>query len=416
MKDLLGYLSSRVLQIIDRIMWLYRRWQPIYTIIQRTVTPKVEFHQGIPLDLEDDEFFDPKLNNLLILDDLHSMSGKDRHITDLFSEGSHHRSLSIISINQNLYASKDPTHRRNCHYLELFNNPVDKQSIMTLARQMYPHNTSKFEKVFSKATKNPYGYLIVDLKPFTAEGDRLKNAIDWQEESQDFKVSVLTNQMAESLQPTIKETDLRVIDHCSVGDQTVHIDQENTMADKGQACDDCGLLFDSVHDVQRHMKNGWCRENREPLAKRMKTEESNESDIHTDDNIEDNEAFLQLWKGVKSNCKDKFDKIYQKYRDDGEDEDDATEMTEDRIKPFEKRIFFQKYSVVLEYYWLPLLNNATHTRIVESVKILISKGVSPSSAVRRLLNKNKGKFEDLFETDVSEDEDETSENESDEEE
>ena len=185
-------------------------------------------------------------------------SGKDRHITDLFTEGSHHRVLSIISINQNLYASKDPTQRRNCHYLVLFNNPVDKQSIMTLARQMYPHNTSKFEKVFSKATKNPYGYLIVDLKPFTAEGDRLKNAIDWQEESQDFKVNVLTNQMAESLQPTIKETDLRVIDHCSVGVQTVHIDQENTMADKGQACDDCGLLFDSVHDVQRHMKNGWC--------------------------------------------------------------------------------------------------------------------------------------------------------------
>ena len=78
MKDLLGYLSSQVLQIIDRIMWLYRRWQPIYTIIQRTVTPKVEFHQGIPLDLEDDEFFDPKLNNLLILDDLHSMSVRKR--------------------------------------------------------------------------------------------------------------------------------------------------------------------------------------------------------------------------------------------------------------------------------------------------------------------------------------------------
>ena len=127
--------------------------------------------------------------------------------------------------------------------------------------------------------------------------------------------------MAESLQPTIKETDLRVIDHCSVGVQTVHIDQENTMADKGQACDDCGLLFDSVYDVQRHMKNGWCRENREPLAKQMKTEKSIESDIHTDDNIEDNEAFLRLWKGVKSNCKDKFDKIYQKYRDDGEDEE-----------------------------------------------------------------------------------------------
>ena len=77
--------------------------------------------------------------------------------------------------------------------------------------------------------------------------------------------------------------------------------------------------------------------------------------------------------------------------------------------------FFQKYSQVLEFYWLPLLNKARHTRIVESIKTLNSKGVSPSSAVRGLLNKNKGKFEDLFETEVSGDVDQTSENESDEE-
>lgn len=97
------------------------------------MTPKVEFHQGIPADLDDDEFFDPKHNNLLILDDLQSTSGKDKRVTDLFTEGSHHRSLSVISISQNLYANKDPTQSRNCHYLVLFNNPVDKQSIMTLA-------------------------------------------------------------------------------------------------------------------------------------------------------------------------------------------------------------------------------------------------------------------------------------------
>ena len=41
----------------------------------------------------------------------------------------------------------------------------------------------------------------------------------------------------------------------------------------------------------------------------MKTEESFESDIHPDDNIEGNEAFLLLWKQVKSDCKGKFDKI-----------------------------------------------------------------------------------------------------------
>ncbi|MCG8113704.1 MAG: hypothetical protein N0E59_23380, partial [Candidatus Thiodiazotropha taylori] len=94
------------------------------------------------------------------------------------------------------------------------------------------------------------------------------------------------------------------------------------------------------------------------------------------------------------------------------------------IKPFEERKFLQKYSIFLEHYWFPLFNNATHKKIVGSIKSLIDKGVSPSSAIRRILNKNKGIFEDLFETEVSEDEDtdeevsdeeSTNENESDEE-
>lgn len=51
-------------------------------------------------------------------------AAKDPRVTDLFTEGSHHRSLSVIALNQSLYFSKDPTQRRNCHYLVLFNNPV----------------------------------------------------------------------------------------------------------------------------------------------------------------------------------------------------------------------------------------------------------------------------------------------------
>ena len=54
------------------------------------------------------------------------------------------------------------------------------------------------------------------------------------------------------------------------------------------------LPIDSVHDVSRHMKNGWCQENRKPLAKRMKTEDSNEPGIHSRDNIEDNETFFVM--------------------------------------------------------------------------------------------------------------------------
>ena len=147
---------------LQRIVWLYKRWQPLYDTIKSNVWPPVEFIQGLPIGLENDDFFDPNINNLLVLDDLASISGKDSRITDLFTEGSHHRNLSVMSINQNLFSSKDPTQRRNCHYIVIFNNPVDKQQLMTLARQMYPGQSEYFMDAFNKATRKPRGYMLID--------------------------------------------------------------------------------------------------------------------------------------------------------------------------------------------------------------------------------------------------------------
>ena len=113
----------------------------MYDEIKTIIWPNVEFVQGIPLDLEKDSYLDPTVRNMIVLDDLITTTSKDPRITDLFTEGSHHRNVSVVVLNQNMYFSKDPTQRRNCHYLFLFNNPVDKQSIMTLAKQMYPGKT-----------------------------------------------------------------------------------------------------------------------------------------------------------------------------------------------------------------------------------------------------------------------------------
>ena len=153
----------------QRIVWLYKRWQPLNDVIKATVVPEVEFIQGIPCDLEQDHYFDPAIRNLIVIDDLMTLSAKDTRINDLLTEGSHHRNLSVVALNQNLYFGRDPTQTRNCHYLALFNNPIDKQPIMTLARQMYPGNTQYFIDRFQKSVVKPYGHLLVDLKPTTAE-------------------------------------------------------------------------------------------------------------------------------------------------------------------------------------------------------------------------------------------------------
>ena len=108
------------------------------------------------MDLEEDSFLNPQTRNLLILDDMTSSASKDSRINELFTEGSHHRNLSVITINQNLFYNKDPTQRRNCHYMVLFKNLIDKQQVMTLSRQMYPFNHQHLMRHFKEATKKPF--------------------------------------------------------------------------------------------------------------------------------------------------------------------------------------------------------------------------------------------------------------------
>ena len=154
------------------VLWLYAEDQPLYHALSN-----VFFHRGIPEDLE--ERFNPKVTNLLILDDLMTQGNNDPRITRLFSVGSSHRNLSIIFIVHNLFdkGKEMRTISLNTHYLIVFKNPRDNQQIATLARQMYPHQSHFMIEAFQDATKEPYGYLFIDLKPKTHEFLRIRTSI-----------------------------------------------------------------------------------------------------------------------------------------------------------------------------------------------------------------------------------------------
>ena len=69
----------------ERIIWLYKRLQPMHDEIKTTIWPKVEFEQGISLDLEKESYLDPSVRHMIVLDDLMSTAAKDPQITDLFT-------------------------------------------------------------------------------------------------------------------------------------------------------------------------------------------------------------------------------------------------------------------------------------------------------------------------------------------
>ncbi|VDI72109.1 Hypothetical predicted protein [Mytilus galloprovincialis] len=388
---------------IHRILWLYRRWQPLYDEIQKTVRPYVEFIQGIPVDLEKDSYIDPSVRNMIILDDLMSTSAKDPRITDLFTEGSHHRNLSVVVLNQNLYFSKDPTQRRNCHYLVLFNNPVDKQQIMTLGRQMYPGKGLYFFKKFEESTSQPFGYLLLDLKPTTPETNRLLGNVLQQQSSKTKKVIPTSN-------------DIRTVQHLPVPYSYEDGPGEQTYENM-PSCDDCGVVLDSMHDLQRHIKH-WCPENEYLKRKRDNEDLGNESpskkstsewikydsvsdDSSEDVNMDDNEGYKSLLHEAIDTAKDTWDTKYDKYVKEGMNEEDAIQRSNEKISHIVQRQFFKRYTELLKLI-VPLDESKVHSDIVQQIQDIAENDTDYETQIRRILMKKRHQFDELFDDDYFE--------------
>ena len=212
----------------------------------------------------------------------------------------------------------------------------------------------------------------------------------------------------------------------SVGVQTNHTEVtpeevtqiKDTMADDQNSCDSCGLSFDSPHDVQRHIKRGWCPEcNDEAPAKKRKMDEDRDNELDVD--VAENTAFQKFWKMAKTLNKKRYDKMVDQLIKDGEDEEEAHEIAEDRIRSYEERTFFEKYGICLDDYFISIQTSALHKTIVSNVERLVSKGLKQTSAVKRSLRKYRGEFQDLFDMefpDSEESDDENNEDESEDEE
>jgi uncharacterized C2H2 Zn-finger protein len=363
----------------QRIVWLYKRWQPLYSTIQMSVRPRVEFIQGIPPNIDQDSFFDPRLRNLIIADDLMSTASKDHRITEIFYEGSHHRNLSVIQICQNLYYGKDPTQRRNCHYVVLFKNPNDRQSTMTFARQMNPQKSKEFMNIYESATAKPHGYLLVDFKQTTCETDRLRPNV---------------------LEP-IKGADVPDESQYMFNDQAVHIEQSSStplLSEEGKkepstmaSCDDCGVVFDNVHDLQTHVKT-WCPEKRESgdLVKQrgLCTNRENDDEIRTQssgswlneasvspkkrklDPDAEQSYFQTLRNEVGSLWEQELKESRKVYMDEGYSKDKAkAKAINERIKPIRKDLY-ETYAQLIDEWMMLSEMSAIHQRVMDKAAML----------------------------------------------
>lgn len=154
-----------------RVYWCYTEKQPMYESLSSD--PEITFVEGFP------DFSDIGRGSLVVFDDL-MLESKNRNnssvLMTLATRGCHHWGISCIVLTQNAFFG-DRTSRINSQYLVLMKNPADKLQVATLARQLFPEDVKYFKQSYDDATREPHGYLFVDLTQSCPEHARLRTNI-----------------------------------------------------------------------------------------------------------------------------------------------------------------------------------------------------------------------------------------------
>lgn len=153
------------------VFWCYAEKQPLYESLSSD--PQITFIEGFP------DFSNISRGSLIVFDDL-MIESKDqnnrRMLTSLATRGCHHWGISCIMLTQNAFFG-DRTSRINSQYMVLMKSPADKLQIATLARQLFPEDSKYFQQSYEDATRNPHGYLFIDLTQKCPDHARLRTQI-----------------------------------------------------------------------------------------------------------------------------------------------------------------------------------------------------------------------------------------------
>lgn len=156
---------------IPKVVWCYGIFQDAFRIPIKNTASK--FHEGLVTE----DYLKMYKPDILVIDDMMREKANDTFVHNLFTKISHHMNISVIFITQNMYEKGQCLMKRNAHYLVVMRSPSDKSQILTLARQLYPGSSKFFLESYSDATRNKFGYLLVDVSPNSEEEFRLQTDI-----------------------------------------------------------------------------------------------------------------------------------------------------------------------------------------------------------------------------------------------
>ena len=162
-KRLIENASAMFTEVPEKFLYAYYEYQIFFDDMQNI--PNKFFHEGLPDKQGIDNFALGTKHTLIILDDLISKIVQSEDLLHLFSVTSHHKMASVVLLSQSLCppGKYSKSISLNCANFVLFRNPRDMRQLTTFASQILPGMTKYFNDFYSKASRERYTYLLVDL-------------------------------------------------------------------------------------------------------------------------------------------------------------------------------------------------------------------------------------------------------------
>lgn len=142
----------------NKILYCHGKEQSLFTDMERTI-PSIAFHKGLPSEeLLESYLHDPSCN-IIVLDDLMESVVSNSDMQQIFTLGAHHRRLTVIYLNQNIYCKGSKAK----HAFSDLNEKSERSvAIECLSRQVFPGKSKLLVEAYRDCMKTPFAYLVVD--------------------------------------------------------------------------------------------------------------------------------------------------------------------------------------------------------------------------------------------------------------
>lgn len=159
-----------------KILYCYGIHQYLFDEMEAKI-PNFYSKEGLPSKEEMDDFTKDRKHCLIVIDDLMHEVMKNKDMELLFTQGTHHRCVSIILITQNMYpgGKHSRTIALNTWYMVLMKNLRDVSQVGTLGRQLYPGKSKAFIRAYEDGLT--YKYFVIDMSPNGEDRYRLRTCV-----------------------------------------------------------------------------------------------------------------------------------------------------------------------------------------------------------------------------------------------